>query len=147
MTLRGATYGAIGGIVSGVAVFFFVLGLGAFLAIPQGLIFGVAVGAVVAFICGLVTVWFDARSAGATRIYRRSMAILCTVLTPIGVFLIFQIQFHIGPNSAASWLIPLALMILGALFAVYFSRNLVNIYIRYFGETEAAQRVGNLRVE
>lgn len=132
MALYGLCWGALAGGAVGFMIGLFAFLVGAIFGLPYGAFLGAQVGAVVGFICGLVTLWFEAQSGEVTPDYRTIVTTISVIVTPLLVYL--RIMGLALPNPKTHWVVLLAIMVLGALFARVVSRRLVIAYAERFVE-------------
>lgn len=130
MVLYGLLWGAIAGGAVGFMIGLFAFLVGALFGLPYGAFLGAQVGAVVGFICGLVTLWFEARPTAGTRDYRTTITIVSVIVTPLLAYL--RIMGFALPNPNTHWVVLLAIMVMGLVFARLVSHRLVSGYVKRF---------------
>lgn len=130
MALYGLCWGALAGGAVGFVIGLFAFLVGAIFGLPYGAFLGAQVGLAMGFICGLVTLRFEAHSTAGTRDYRTKITTVSVIVTPLLVYL--RIMGIALPNPNTHWVVLLALMTLGALFARVVSHRLVNGYAKRF---------------
>ena len=130
MTLFGLLWGALAGGAVGFVVGLFAFLVGAIFGLPYGAFLGAQVGLGVGFICGLITLRFEAHSGETTPDYRTTIPTVSVIVTPLLVYL--RIMGFALPNPNTHWVVLLAIMLLGVLFARFVSRRLVNEYVKRF---------------